>query len=128
MADKLQQHEEIARPIGERCAGQKVDRGISRGVGRRRDRAGTGVRLWTDLRNQLPRQLAASTGVILEVVRLVKNKPGPGHTGERVHVLRQQVVVDDHPLGLQRRLRAALRGNARALLRGNARALLNDLC
>ena len=66
VADQLQQHEQVARPVGQRRAGQQVDRRLPAACDFARSA-------------RLPRQLAARAGVVLQVVRLVEDEPGPGH-------------------------------------------------
>ena len=58
---------------------------------------------------ELPREPAARAGVVLQVVRLVEDEPRPLHAAEALDVLRQDVVVDDHPLGLRRGARRLFR-------------------
>ena len=94
MADELQQHEEIARPAGQRRSGQQLH-----GERRRRGRGA---------RRQLARELAARAGVVLQVVRFVEHQRRPRHAQEAVDVPAEDVVVDDDPLGGRGDRRAAL--------------------
>ena len=82
--DQLQQHEEIARPARERCAGQQLDRQRLRRV---RARA----------RREIACELAARAGVVLQIVGLVEHQRRPGHLLERVSMPAEDVVIDDDP-------------------------------
>jgi hypothetical protein len=84
MRRQLEEHEEIARPAGQRGAGQELDgeRRVGRG-GRRR---------------QLTRELAARAGVVLQVMRLVEDERRPRHAQQIIDVPSEDVVVDDDPL------------------------------
>ena len=84
VADQLQQHEQVARPVRQRRAGQQVHGRLPRRVRRR-------------VFSELARELAAGARVVLQVVRLVEHEPRPRHAPERTDVLRQDVVVHDRP-------------------------------
>ena len=99
MADQLQQHEQVARPVRQRRAGQEIDGRLPRRVRR-------------GLSSELPRELAAGARVVLQVVRLVEHEPRPRHASEGAHVLRQDVVVHDRPFAA-----SASRRRARCLRR-----------
>jgi hypothetical protein len=90
VADELEQREEIARAVGERRPREGVEESI-RG-----------------LRDEPAGELAPPARVVLEVVRFVENQPGPGERLQELDVLREDVVVDDDPLGGQRRWRRSL--------------------
>ena len=47
--------------------------------------------------DQFESRPAALASVVLEIVRLVEDEPGPGVNEQRVHVSFEDVVVDDHP-------------------------------
>ena len=66
VADELQQHEQVARPVRQRRAGQQVHGRLPRRVRRRVFR-------------ELPREPAARARVVLQVVRLVEHEPRPRH-------------------------------------------------
>ena len=96
---ELKQDEQVAGPVRQRRPGEEVHR----------SRPG-GAACFDPVR-QLPRQPAADASVVLQVVRLVEHQSCPGLTRQRIDVLREDVVVDDHP----------------GLIRVSFRALLNNV-
>ena len=71
MPDELQQDEQIARPVGQRRAGQEIH----------------GRLLLRDLRRpagELARDLAPRARVILQVVRFIEDETRPRHRADRV--------------------------------------------
>ena len=79
MAGELQQREEVARPVGQRRAGEAVHDGVR------------------TLRDQLARELRPLGRVVLEVVGLVEHEPLQRELEELVLHVGEDVVVDDDP-------------------------------
>ena len=94
MADELQEHEQVARPVRQRRAGEEVHG--------RRLRGGRDCAF-----RELPRETAARARVVLQVMRLVEHDPRPRHPPERADVFRQDVVVHDRPFRIGDRRGAA---------------------
>ena len=97
MAHQLQQREQVPRPVGERGAGEDMHRRIGFALATRCRWACRTPGRTVPIRQQLPRQDAATGAVVLEIVRLVKHEPGERDGLERLDLALQEVVVDDHP-------------------------------